>query len=164
MFTVFPGKTKSPLTSGEWASATFLNYCLNEITRQMCRTRRTNNMSCSYTSASGEELSCEERILSSVLDVCQNIIDSHFFWGVLDGSQFGTSCMLGRSYKLTLLWASDNHRKSLFQCTKEESRVAKTRLPEKCPAYLNAFVKDGTFSVCFSRGNPRRSSIVASND
>jgi hypothetical protein len=58
---------------------------------------------------------------------------------------------------------SMRRRKTMFQSTKEKSRVVKTRLPEKCPTYLKALVKDGTFSVCFSRGNPRRSSIVASN-
>ena len=65
-------KKKNPLTSGEWALGKLLNYCRSDITRQMCRTRGTNNMSCSNTSASGGVRSFGKAILSSRLDACQS--------------------------------------------------------------------------------------------
>jgi hypothetical protein len=53
----FVAKQKAHSRSGEWALTASLNYCLMESLARYAEARRTDNMRCSYTSASGEELS-----------------------------------------------------------------------------------------------------------
>jgi hypothetical protein len=69
---------KNPLTSGEWVwGKTLTDYC-SRITRQTCRRRRTDNMSCSYTSASDAVLSSESNRTGQI-GCLSNSVDSQFF-------------------------------------------------------------------------------------
>ena len=71
-------KKKNPLTSGEWVLRKFLSYCRCDITRQMCRTGRTNNNSCLSTSASGAALPWVSNSTGRI--GCRSILaDSDFF-------------------------------------------------------------------------------------